>query len=146
VGYGGYAALLAAARDPDLFRAAASYGAITDLVDLLDHPEHYASSDLNQPTERALPGDRDALAARSPARQAARIRGPILVGHGLADPVVHPDQARAMIDAVESAGGSVEKHLLRRELHEITDQRNRVEFFEALAQFFERSLVPIEAL
>ncbi|MGH7336946.1 MAG: alpha/beta hydrolase family protein, partial [Myxococcota bacterium] len=35
VGYGGYAALLAAAKTPELFRAAASFGAVTDLVDLL---------------------------------------------------------------------------------------------------------------
>jgi dienelactone hydrolase len=145
-GYGGYAALLAVARDPDLFRAAASYGAITDLVDLLDDPEHYRSQDLNHPTEGVLPGDRDALAQRSPARLADRIRGPVLVGHGLADPIVDADQARAMIDAIEAEGGNVESHLLRRELHEITDERNRIEFHEALAQFFQRHLVAIEAL
>ena len=133
-------------RDPDLFRAAASYGAITDLAQLLDHPEYYLSGDLNQPTHGALPGDRDALAARSPAHQAARIRGPVLIGHGLSDPVVHPNQARAMIDAVEAAGGDVESHLLRRELHEITDQDDRIEFYEAVADFFQRHLVPIEAL
>jgi dipeptidyl aminopeptidase/acylaminoacyl peptidase len=146
VGYGGYAALLAVARDPELFRAAASYGAITDLVGLLDHPDQYRSSDLNQPTASALPGDRIELAARSPARQVTRIRAPLLVGHGLEDPIVSPDQASAMIEAVKAAGGSVESHLLRRELHEITNQVNRIEFYEALAQFFERHLVPIEAL
>ena len=74
VGYGGYAALLAAAKTPELFRAAASFGAVTDLVDLLENPEHYRSADLNNPVEGKLPGDRAALAALSPARLGGRIR------------------------------------------------------------------------
>jgi len=140
VGYGGYAALLAAAKTPELFRAAASFGAVTDLVDLLENPDHYRTSDLNQPTEGKLPGDRDALAALSPARLARQIRVPLLVGHGLDDPIVHSAQARAMVDAVEDAGGRIESHLYRREVHELIDESNRIEFHEKLAAFFARHL------
>jgi dipeptidyl aminopeptidase/acylaminoacyl peptidase len=146
VGYGGYAALLAAAKTPELFRAAASFGAVTDLVDLLEHPDHYHTSDLNQPTEGKLAGDRDALAALSPARLASRIRIPVLVGHGLDDPIVHPEQAREMVDAVENAGGKVESYLYRHELHELIDETDRVEFHEKLAAFFARHLSAIESL
>jgi len=146
VGYGGYAALLAAAKTPELFRAAASFGAVTDLVDLLETPEHYHTSDLNHPTEGKLPGDRAALAALSPARLARQIRVPLLVGHGLDDPIVHESQARAMVDAVEDAGGRIESHLYRRELHELVEEQNRVEFHEKLAAFFARHLSAIESL
>ncbi len=146
IGYGGYAALLAAAKTPELFRAAASYGGVTDLVDLLENPEHYRTSDLNQPTEGKLPGDREALASISPARQAARIRIPVLVGHGLADPVVDPGQARAMVDAIEAVDGKVESHLYRRELHDLIDEANRIDFYEKLAAFFARHLSAIESL
>jgi dipeptidyl aminopeptidase/acylaminoacyl peptidase len=141
VGYGGYAAMLAAAR-PQMFRAAASFGAVTDLVDLLENPNHYRSNDLNNPVEGKLPGDRDALAALSPARLGAKIKIPVLVGHGLADPVVDADQSRALVDAVEDAGGQVESAFYRRELHELIDEATRVEFHERLAAFFERHLAP----
>ena len=146
VGYGGYAALLAAAKTPELFRAAASFGAVTDLVDLLENPDHYRTTDLNNPTEGKLPGDRDALAALSPARLAGQIRVPLLVGHGLEDPIVHSAQARAMVDAVEDAGGRIESYLYRRELHELIDETNRIEFHEKLAAFFARHLSAIESL
>jgi dipeptidyl aminopeptidase/acylaminoacyl peptidase len=145
-GYGGYAALLGAAKSPDLFRAAASYGGVTDLVDLLENPAHYHSNDLNQPVEGRLPGDRDALAALSPARLAGQIRVPVLVAHGLSDPIVSADQARAMVSALESAGGSVESYLYRRELHELVEENDRVDFHEKLAAFFARHLSAIESL
>jgi len=146
VGYGGYAALLAAASTPDLFRAAASYGAVTDLVDLLDNRSHYRSADLNQPVEGKLPSDRAALAALSPAQLGAQIRIPVLIGHGLADPVVHADQARAMASAIEHAGGKVESVLYPRELHELTEESDRIEFYDKLAVFFAHYLSAIESL
>ena len=140
IGYGGYAALLAAAKAPELFRAAASLGALTDLVDLFENPEHYRSADLNNPVEGKLPGDRAALAALSPARLGAQIRVPVFVAHGLADPVVDTEQSRAMVDAIEDAGGVVESGFYRRDLHELHDEANRVEFHEKLAAFFARHL------
>ncbi len=146
VGYGGYAALLAAAKSPNLYRAAASYGGVTDLVDLLEEPGHYRSTDLNQPVEGKLPGDREELAQLSPARLAKRIRIPVFVGHGISDPVVDVAQAHAIVDAIEGAGGSVESHLYRHELHELTDEVNRIEFHEKLAAFFARHLSAIESL
>jgi dipeptidyl aminopeptidase/acylaminoacyl peptidase len=146
VGYGGYAALLAVVKTPELFRAAASFGGVTDLADLLDNGAHYRSADLNQPVEGALVVDRASFEARSPARQAAHVRAPVLIGHGSADPIVHVDQARAMVSALKAAGGSVESHFYRQEQHELVDQRNRIDFHEKLADFFARHLMAIEAL
>jgi dipeptidyl aminopeptidase/acylaminoacyl peptidase len=146
VGYGGYAALMGLVRTPELFHAAASFGGVTDLVDLLENGAHYRSADLNQPVESALARDRAALEAASPARRAAQIRVPVLIGHGTADPIVHVDQARAIVSALEAAGGAVESHLYRKELHGLIDERNRIDFHEKLAAFFARHLAAIEAL
>jgi dipeptidyl aminopeptidase/acylaminoacyl peptidase len=140
VGYGGYAALLAATKTPDLYRAAASYGAVTDLVDLLENPAHRHSADLNDPVEGKLPGDRAALAALSPARLGAQIRVPVFVAHGLADPVVSAEQGRAMVKAIEDGGHPVESEFYRGELHELVGEANRVDFHEKLAAFFARHL------
>ncbi|HKA14594.1 MAG TPA: prolyl oligopeptidase family serine peptidase [Myxococcota bacterium] len=146
IGYGGYAALLAAAKSPELFRAAAGYAPVTDLVDLLDNPAHYRSADLNQPVEGKLPGDRPALAAISPARLGAQIRVPVLVAYGVADPIVSSEQPRAIVSAIEDAGRKVESYSYRRELHELVDETNRVDFHEKLAAFFARHLSAIESL
>jgi dipeptidyl aminopeptidase/acylaminoacyl peptidase len=123
-----------------VFRAAASYGAVTDLVDLLENPDHYRSNDLNNPVEGKLPGDRAALAALSPAQLGEKIRIPVLVGHGLDDPIVSAEQARAMVSAIEKANGRVESELYRHELHELVAEENRVAFHEKLAAFFARHL------
>ena len=69
----------------------------------------------------------------------------MLVAHGLADPVVNAEQARAMVDAIEDAGGKVESAFYRRELHELVEESNRVEFHEKLAAFFARHLA-VESL
>jgi dipeptidyl aminopeptidase/acylaminoacyl peptidase len=146
VGYGGYAALLAAAKTPELFRAAASFGAVTDLVDLLENPDHYRSADLNQPTEGKMRGDRAALEAISPARLAAQIHVPVLVGHGLDDPIVNAAQAHAMVDALEHERRAVESYLYRHELHELIEEADRVDFHAKLAAFFARHLSAVESL
>jgi dipeptidyl aminopeptidase/acylaminoacyl peptidase len=145
VGYGGYAAMLAAAKEPQIYRAAASYGAVTDLVDLLENPVHRHSADLNDPVEGKLPGDRAALAALSPARLGAQIRVPVFVAHGLADPVVSPEQGRAMVKSIDDAGRRVESEFYRGELHELIGEANRIDFHQKLAAFFDRHLA-VQAL
>ena len=56
------------------------------------------------------------------------------------------NEAHAMVDAVEKAGGKIESYLYRRELHDLIDEANRSEFHEKLAAFFARHLSAIESL
>ncbi len=141
-GYGGYAALLALATDPELFRAGAAWGAVTDRTALLESPEDYGSPELNHPTAGATPADREALAARSPARLADRIRAPVFIAHGGVDRVVAVSQLRAMEDALEAAGDEFESEEYRDQGHELSDEQDRIDFHERLARFFERNLSP----
>jgi hypothetical protein len=57
----------------------------------------------------------------------------VFVAHGLADPVVAPEQGRAVVSAIEGAGGKVESEFYRGELHEIVDEATRIAFHEQLA-------------
>lgn len=139
-GYGGYAALMGVADAPELFRAAAAFGAVTDRIDLLENPGHYDSADPNHPLVGVTPRDRAQLAATSPVQRAAGIRAPVLLAHGSRDPVVHVSQMRRMRDALEAAGVEVETHLYRDETHELVVEAHRIEFHEALARFFDRHL------
>jgi len=141
-GYGGYAALLALAADPELFRAGASWGAVTDRAALLDRPGDYSSPDWNHPTVGATPSDREALAARSPAHLADRIRAPVLLAHGTKDRVVAVAQLRAMEDALDAANRPFESEEYRNQGHEFSDESDRIDFHERLVRFFEQNLRP----
>ena len=119
---------------------------MTDLVDLLENPEHYRTTDLNHPSRASCP----AIALRSPRSRPrgspSRSAFPCSSGTGSTIRSWTSTQARAMVDAVEDAGGTVESHLYRHELHELTDEANRIEFHEKLAAFFARHLSAIESL
>jgi dipeptidyl aminopeptidase/acylaminoacyl peptidase len=138
--YGGYAALMGLVKTPELFRAGASFAAVTDLIAWLDDRERYLFSDFNTPVHGDSSDDREQLAATSPARHADRIRVPVLIAHGVQDPVVPVDEAHAMANALEEAGVEVETYLYRDEVHGFLDERNRIDFHEKLAAFFERHL------
>lgn len=139
--YGGYAALMALVKTPDLFQAGASLAGVSDIIEWLDNVAAYAFSDFNTPAYGDTSKDREQLAAVSPARQADRIRAPVLIAHGTEDPIVHVNQASHMIDALQSAGREVEFVLYADEVHGFIDERNAIDFYTKLASFFERHLL-----
>ena len=63
-----------------------------------------------------------------------------MMGHGVDDPVVHVKQAKAMGAALRRRGKTVETYLYENELHDFIDERNRIDFYEKLAAFFEKHL------
>ncbi len=141
--YGGYAALRALQKEPDLFRAGASFAGVTDIPKLLDHDQWYWGmlDDMEQLVGDRW-SDRKRLAEASPARGADQIRAPVLIAHGTEDWRVNVDQAHRMIDALEGAGADVEAHLYQGEVHGFLDERNEIDFYTRLADFFERHLAP----
>jgi dipeptidyl aminopeptidase/acylaminoacyl peptidase len=112
--YGGYAALMGAVRRPDLYKAAISICGDSDLPELLanekrddNSPENVAyqfwSTRIGDPEEDAA-----ALALASPRRRASEIACPVMLVHGVDDPVVPVFQSRRMKEALERAGKSVD--------------------------------------
>ena len=138
--YGGYAALQGLVTTPELYRAGASFAGVSDMIEWLDDVEHYRFSDFNKPVHGDSSDDRDQLEATSPARHAERVRAPVLLAHGEDDPVVGVEQSRAMEDALEDAGKTVEAYYYPDEVHGFINERNRIDFHEKLAAFFQRHL------
>lgn len=144
--YGGYAALEALVKEPELFRAGASFGGITDVPALLDNQAFYLNGlDKMEELVGSRWGDRGRLAQISPAEHAGEIRAPVLIGHGTEDPWVHVSQAYHMADAIEATGAEVELLVYEGERHGFLDERNRIDFYTKLADFFERNLAPPSA-
>jgi dipeptidyl aminopeptidase/acylaminoacyl peptidase len=99
---GGYTTLCALAFH-DLFRAGASYYGIGDLEALARDTHKFEARYLDR-LVGPYPERRDLYVARSPLRFAERISCPVIFFQGLEDPVVPPNQAEAMVEALAARG------------------------------------------
>jgi dipeptidyl aminopeptidase/acylaminoacyl peptidase len=100
--------VLQALRDRFPARAAATFGAFTDLDSMIA-----ADTTHLEPMARmiwpAWPTDHDAIAARRSAqRWPGRIRAPLLLMHGADDKQVSPRQSTALADAIRREHGRCE--------------------------------------
>jgi len=102
--YGGYAALQSAVLDPDLFKAIVAIAPVTDLDALRDESRDFT----NFPQVDAQIGHGPWIAEGSPARNAGKIKAPVLLFHGDRDTNVGIGESRLMAGKIKSAGGKVE--------------------------------------
>ncbi len=143
--YGGYAAMQALVRTPDLFQCAANYAGITDLQ--LFHSVAWSDisdSDFLRYLLPVLVGDPDRdraqLKATSPAQNADKIKMPVFMAYGGEDrrvPIIHGERMR---DALEKLGKPVEWMVKTEEGHGFTKLENRVEFYARLEAFIKRAI------
>lgn len=97
--YGGYAALQAAATEPDLFKAAVAIAPVTDLRQLVEEGRAYTSG-------RNLAeyiGTGAHLTEGSPQQNAVRITAPVLLFHGTRDLNVDVAHSRRMDERMRAA-------------------------------------------
>jgi dipeptidyl aminopeptidase/acylaminoacyl peptidase len=97
--FGGYAALMGAIKDPELYRCVASIAGVTDLRALTWQLKGYyggaGTSDYTLGTEA------DELRAGSPIKSAKQLKAPVLMVHGKADTQVEYDQSVRMNRALD---------------------------------------------
>jgi dipeptidyl aminopeptidase/acylaminoacyl peptidase len=111
--YGGYAALMGAARKPDLYKSVVAIAGDSDLMETIafakteegvDSPAYlYWLETIGDPET-----DGEMLRSASPARHAAKFAAPVLLIHGTEDQIVSPKQSRIMFEALRTAGKQVE--------------------------------------
>lgn len=137
--YGGFAALLALARNEADWAAGVAHCPITNLVTFLD-----STSDWRRPIREAeygsLEADRDFLEEISPTTVADRIDAPLMLVHGANDPRVPVRETRRIAEAVDGAGVPVERMILEDEGHGVTGVENRVRVYEAMVSFLREAL------
>ncbi|MFP4004649.1 MAG: alpha/beta hydrolase family protein [Alphaproteobacteria bacterium] len=138
--YGGYAALMGAVKTPGLYRCAISIAGVSDLLKMLRDERkeifiHYWERHIGD-----LRGDRDKLIAASPARQAEKIRIPILLIHGEDDLVVPFEHSEEMAEALEDAGKPHRLMKLEGEDHFLTFGKTRITTLREAERFLARHL------
>jgi dipeptidyl aminopeptidase/acylaminoacyl peptidase len=138
--YGGYAALMGAAREPDLYRCAIGLSGPYDLSKLYRwgdiHRSDYGMHYLNV----VLGTDKQALVANSPISRAASIHIPVLLAHGEQDARVPIEYANAMRSALKKAGRPPEFVSYTWEGHGLADPANAKDFYSRMLAFLASNL------
>ncbi|HWU71805.1 MAG TPA: prolyl oligopeptidase family serine peptidase, partial [Pseudoxanthomonas sp.] len=135
--YGGYAALMGVAKEPDLYRCAVGYVGVYDL-------ERVYRDTRDSRSSRVWLGDwlgeRDALAGVSPVNLAARIKAPVFLAAGGRDERAPIEHSKKMEKALKTAGVPVETLYYDSEGHGFYNEAHRREYYVRLLDFLSRYL------
>jgi dipeptidyl aminopeptidase/acylaminoacyl peptidase len=136
--YGGYASLMAVAREPETYRCAVGYVGVYDLP--LLHSNFAAFSGSRRTYTNEWIGPRDALESVSPTALAGRIKAPVFLAAGMQDTRATPEHTQRMEKALRAAGVPVEAMYAQGEGHGFYTERHRREFYTRMLAFLSRHL------
>jgi dipeptidyl aminopeptidase/acylaminoacyl peptidase len=136
--YGGYAALIGAVKEPDLYRCAVSIAGVSDLAKLQYQERRFYGG--RQAAKNAI-GSED-LEAQSPRRRAAEIKVPVLLVHGTSDIQVRFEHSREMDKALTREHKPHEFIVIKDGDHSLTLPAMRTTLYQALERFLGQNLGP----
>lgn len=140
--YGGYAALMGAVRNPDMYRCVISFAGIGDVVDLVKSHRRYTNYQI---VKKQVGDDFSELRKNSPVEFAKNFEAPVLLIHGTKDRNVKVQQSREMHQKLKRAGKDVEYLEIEDANHYLSNSKHRVQTFTAMDEFLSKHL-PIAPL
>lgn len=140
ISFGGYAAMWASIRNPDLYRCAISVAGISDVKQMLryDRSTGIARRYYRDWRDRVRGDAKFDLDRISPIRFADRAAMPILIAHGGKDTNVPPDQSEDFHAALRKAGKDSELVLYPDSLHGTTNGADTSDFLARVERFLAR--------
>jgi dipeptidyl aminopeptidase/acylaminoacyl peptidase len=133
--YGGYAAMMAAIKEPDLFQCAIGYVGVYDLTakyELGDIPERYGGVGY---LERVIGTEMEHLKLQSPVFNADKIKANVMLIHGEEDRRVPIYHGKEMRKALKQAGNEPEWVFLATAGHGAWSLENRTRVYTEILQF-----------
>ena len=130
--YGGFAALAATVKSPELYQCAVSFAGVSDLDRLVRRARGFLNAKL---VKRQIGEDGDDRDRRSPVNYVENIKTPILLVHGEEDRVVHVEQSRLMADELDDEDKEYRYVELPLGNHHLEIQSNRVKLFKEMDKF-----------
>ena len=137
--YGGYAALMGAAKEPDLYRCAAGYVGVYDL-ELMHKQKSRSARWMGTYMDDWVGDDRARLVDVSPTALASRIRVPVFLAAGGKDEIAPQAHSERMEKALKAAGVPVETLYVRTEGHGFYAEANQRTYYTRLLDFLSRHL------
>jgi dipeptidyl aminopeptidase/acylaminoacyl peptidase len=145
--YGGYAALMGLARNPELFKCGVEWVGVTDLALLYKDHWSFQSDSGKDWKQYGLPqlvgdpvADAQQLHDTSPVNLADRIKQPLLMAYGSEDVRVPIPHGRAFHAAVKVHNPDAELVVYPGEGHGWQLQKNRIDFWTRVEKFLARHI------
>jgi dipeptidyl aminopeptidase/acylaminoacyl peptidase len=135
--FGGYAALVGAVRNPDLFRCSASIAGVSDLTRFRSTVSRGAG---DQVADTLLGNDEDQLSEDSPAKQANQIDIPVLLIHGSLDTKAPIRQSKVMAAALKKADKDHKFVTLEQGTHYLWRESEKTTLLTELEQFLKQNI------
>jgi dipeptidyl aminopeptidase/acylaminoacyl peptidase len=131
--FGGYAALMSAVRESDLYRCVVSIAGVADLRALSNQEAMFYGG--RQRVEYTLGDDSAELKAGSPTRSAAKIKAPVLLIHGDSDVQVSIEQSKRMARMLKDEKKKVEMVVIKDGNHSLSRYEWRETLYTRLEAF-----------
>lgn len=137
--YGGYAALWGAIRNPERYRCAVSFAGVTEFDKQLKYDKRFFRSRHARAWKETVRGEKGFdLDDVSPAKQVHRLTRPVMLTHGDRDSTVPFEQYELMVKAANKANIEIETHVYEGEGHGLSDEDNRLDWYNRLEAFLQK--------
>lgn len=138
--YGGYAAVMSAVREPDLYRCVVTFAGIYDLRRFKQGTDFTSLSSGRAYFEQSIGESDDVLKAWSPLTYLDNLKAPVFIVHGENDRRVPFDQAEALRAALKARGARLEWMSKPGEGHGFFRMANVQEFQSRLVAFLNANI------
>jgi acylaminoacyl-peptidase len=135
--YGGYAAMMGAIREPDLYQCVIAYVGVYDLELMFKKGDIPTRETGLVFLRQAVGEDEEDLRARSPVHNLDKLKAPVFIVHGGEDFRVDIAHAHKLRKGLEELGKPYEWLVKVNEAHGFYDPDNRLELFERMLAFLD---------
>ncbi|ANB19121.1 S9 family peptidase [Dokdonella koreensis] len=140
--YGGYAALMGAIREPDLYRCTIGYVGVYNLAMMHERGDIPNSLYGRNYLRMAVGDNREDMLKRSPASNVDKLKAAVMLVHGGKDERVPIAQAQTLRKALDGRGYKYEWLVKDGEGHGFYLAENQTEFYTKLLAFLDSNIGP----
>jgi dipeptidyl aminopeptidase/acylaminoacyl peptidase len=144
--YGGYAALMSAIRQSELYKCVVNFVGVTDLALMFEEGDIPDSEIGTNVLDDYLGRSDDVLIKQSPVKNLDKLKAPVFIIHGEQDKRVPMIQAEVLRDALQKRNHPMEWLVKSTEGHGFYKPENNVERWQKMLTFFDKHIGKENAL
>ncbi|HET7161250.1 MAG TPA: S9 family peptidase [Rhodanobacteraceae bacterium] len=137
--YGGYMALMAIGKTPDVWAAAVDESGVFNWLTMAEH-QHRPLEKMNDPRLGNPIRDRKIYEADSPVTYVGNMKAPLLILQGDNDPIVPKEEATQAMHTIKASGRIVEAHFYPDEGHSLDKREDQIDALQRTVAWFNRYL------